>query len=436
MIEGYHETSLQTLSTTTTTNVRVLIFDKNQNDDTEITTILTNRDGTRITMEDNSPTYYSGTGVGLVLLIENVLSVCESEQYLLEYTITLPWVTEHDNFGIQSRETCYFAQRQDCIFSYVGLRLVPTRIVDNRVSNDNDDLGGDEGYEGCIENDTSTHDTTNFAQQEQLEDTINQTMVDGDNNSNDDDDYWPDTLRKIKCRVEVACKEAVGAIAAGGTLDWTATSSSSTSPSPTTGLAVNAKNDHVLTACLANRYPPGSGYIPWHYDEVRAHGQLCAVASLSLGGPRRFQLRRRKDRSPHVPTNDDNKHDNDNDSKKTNGSHNNNSTNNNTKSSKKNEEEGGVVVDIMLPPGSVLLMTGNIQEHYEHRLPLSSSSSSLSTPGVKTRKDGKDSDNYDIGYDDPHRISLTFRSIVPGFEDRLDIGVAQDGCCTQITTMG
>jgi 2OG-Fe(II) oxygenase superfamily len=50
---------------------------------------------------------------------------------------------------------------------------------------------------------------------------------------------------------------------------------------------------YVLTACLANRYMEGEGYIPWHYDEVCAHGPQKVVASLSLGGPRRFQLRRR-----------------------------------------------------------------------------------------------------------------------------------------------
>ena len=49
----------------------------------------------------------------------------------------------------------------------------------------------------------------------------------------------------------------------------------------------------ALTACLANNYPDGEGHIPWHHDEVRAHGQLRAVASLSLGAPRLFRIRRR-----------------------------------------------------------------------------------------------------------------------------------------------
>lgn len=48
-----------------------------------------------------------------------------------------------------------------------------------------------------------------------------------------------------------------------------------------------------LTACLANDYPAGDGLIPWHHDEVRAHGELRAVASLSLGAPRCFRVRRR-----------------------------------------------------------------------------------------------------------------------------------------------
>ena len=54
-----------------------------------------------------------------------------------------------------------------------------------------------------------------------------------------------------------------------------------------------------------------------------------------------------------------------------------------------------------LEAGSVLGMWGRTQEAFEHELPL--------RPG------------------DGHRISLTFRSIVPGFED--GIGAAADDAC-------
>eukprot|EP00980_Cylindrotheca_fusiformis_P022770 scaffold9734_cov73-Cylindrotheca_fusiformis.AAC.1 len=60
----------------------------------------------------------------------------------------------------------------------------------------------------------------------------------------------------------------------------------------------------------------------------------------------------------------------------------------------------------MLESGSVLLMKGDVQEHYEHCLPLQ-----------------KGDDNLKEG--NPLRISLTFRSIVPGFET--DREIATDG---------
>eukprot|EP00962_Isochrysis_galbana_P024563 scaffold7548_cov126-Isochrysis_galbana.AAC.7 len=112
-----------------------------------------------------------------------------------------------------------------------------------------------------------------------------------------------------------------------------------------------------LTACLANDYPAGDGFIPWHHDEVRAHGELRAVASLSLGAPRCFRMRRRRGA---------------------------------------NVQDGGSagrsegVAQVELSSGDVFLMTGDCQDHLEHELPLR--------------------------HADGHRISLTFRSIVPGFE--------------------
>jgi len=54
-----------------------------------------------------------------------------------------------------------------------------------------------------------------------------------------------------------------------------------------------------------------------------------------------------------------------------------------------------------LETGSVLLMAGRAQEVFEHELPLRP--------------------------DDPHRISLTFRSIVPGYEADRN---AYDPCTT------
>ena len=200
----------------------------------------------------------------VVSLFENVLDPVEADKLLLELSRDLPFETETDNFGLQSRPTCYFGDSSDCIFAYVGLTLIPRP--------------------------------------------------------------WTPTLQRLRDHVALVC-----------------------------GL----KDQIALTACLINYYPKNEGYIPWHYDEVRAHGETKTVASLSLGGPRRFRLRtRRGDRS--------------------------------------------VITDLMLPSGSVLLMQGSTQEEFEHCLPL-------------------------LEHESNKRMSLTFRSIEPGWES--DQQPPVDVCC-------
>lgn len=54
---------------------------------------------------------------------------------------------------------------------------------------------------------------------------------------------------------------------------------------------VGAAHGASLTACLANNYPENEGSIPWHADEVRAHGEQKVVAVVSLGGTREMQIR-------------------------------------------------------------------------------------------------------------------------------------------------
>eukprot|EP00656_Telonema_subtile_P006132 TRINITY_DN12815_c0_g2_i2.p1 TRINITY_DN12815_c0_g2~~TRINITY_DN12815_c0_g2_i2.p1 ORF type:complete len:228 (-),score=28.38 TRINITY_DN12815_c0_g2_i2:259-942(-) len=105
-----------------------------------------------------------------------------------------------------------------------------------------------------------------------------------------------------------------------------------------------------VSASLCNLYPQGEGQIAWHSDEVRAHGRARIVASVSLGGPRVLELRR-----PQLC--DDTE------------------------------------VTVVMEPGSVLLMAGDVQEEWQHRLPL---------------KEGEQA---------AERISLTMRSIVAGFEE-------------------
>jgi alkylated DNA repair dioxygenase AlkB len=217
-----------------------------------------------------------GRGGSIVSLYEHVISEADAAALLTELSDSLPWKVEHDQFGPQSRATCYFGD-PDCVFTYVGLQLDPKP--------------------------------------------------------------WPESLWKLKAIVAKACS---------GCDDG----DDSTRP--------------TFTACLVNHYPKGEGaFIPWHYDEVRAHyGPENIVACLSLGGPRRFQLRLRT--------------------------------------------TGVVIEDRLLPSGSVLLMQGTTQEHYEHCLPLMNTSTGTN--------------------DDPHRISLTFRSIVPGYEQGCK-EIALDQCC-------
>lgn len=203
----------------------------------------------------------------VVSLLENVIDPDEADDLLRQFSSELSFQVASDNFGLQSRPTCYYADSAECIFSYVGLTLVPRP--------------------------------------------------------------WTATLQRLRDRVAAAC---------------------------------NLGDQHIsLTACLVNYYPPKEGFIPWHYDEVRAHGSTKTVASLSLGGPRRFRLRRRD----HSQT---------------------------------------IVSDLLLPSGSVLLMQGTTQEEFEHSLPLDSN-------------------------DAPPRISLTFRSIEPGWEEGDHLHA--DACCSE-----
>jgi alkylated DNA repair dioxygenase AlkB len=75
---------------------------------------------------------------------------------------------------------------------------------------------------------------------------------------------------------------------------------------------------------LLNYYRGGADSMGWHADDERELGQNPIIASLSLGAARRFKLR-----------------------------HNTN----------------GQKLDIELPPGSLLIMAGAMQHHWQHALP-------------------------------------------------------------------
>lgn len=103
----------------------------------------------------------------------------------------------------------------------------------------------------------------------------------------------------------------------------------------TTGLGFNS--------ALLNYYRDGRDSVDWHSDDEPELGRSPVVASVSLGAERRFELRRRDDRKQRFK--------------------------------------------LALPHGALLLMAGELQGNWQHRLP----------------KDGRVSES---------RINITFRRVI------------------------
>ncbi|KOS05920.1 DNA methylase [Flavobacterium akiainvivens] len=97
-----------------------------------------------------------------------------------------------------------------------------------------------------------------------------------------------------------------------------------------------------FNSCLLNLYHTGEEGMAWHSDDEKALGNNTIIASLSLGAARKFSFKHKKTAEKR---------------------------------------------DIILEPGSLLVMQGTTQTHWLHRL-----------PPTKTVKNA--------------RINLTFRSIV------------------------
>ena len=83
-----------------------------------------------------------------------------------------------------------------------------------------------------------------------------------------------------------------------------------------------------FNSVLANLYRDGNDAMGWHSDDERELGPEPLIASLSFGAARRFRLRHRNDRTQPV-------------------------------------------LSIELGHGSLLLMAGTTQRHYQHALPRS-----------------------------------------------------------------
>lgn len=114
-------------------------------------------------------------------------------------------------------------------------------------------------------------------------------------------------------------------------------------------LEIKNKVDNLLhtkfNAVLINLYMTGDEYSDWHSDDDPWMGSCPTIASVTLGAKRNFCIRSKHDNSYNQT--------------------------------------------IVLPPGSLLVMSGNMQENYQHSLPI---------------------DEFDRHSTNP-RINLTFRYI-------------------------
>jgi hypothetical protein len=233
----------------------------------------------------------------------NVLPASFAAALLDHLTRAVAWRRETDRYGVQGRDT-YYCGDNDAVFSYVGLTLPPQP--------------------------------------------------------------WLPALLHVRRALEAnVLPKAVQRLDASRDQPRAAGSSdcsSARSDGAGAGAAAAAPRGETLAlaGCLLNRYGAGEGSIPWHSDEVRAHGAFKFVASVSLGGPRPFLLRRKA-----LSTGADG-------------------------GGGGGDNGAPESMEVLLESGSVLLMAGATQEHFEHSLLLS--------------------------VDAPPRISLTFRTIVPGFE--------------------
>lgn len=91
--------------------------------------------------------------------------------------------------------------------------------------------------------------------------------------------------------------------------------------------SVNQRLSLSFNSVLANLYRDGSDAMGWHSDNEPELGEMPAIASLSMGGGRRFLLRPRKESSAEHQ------------------------------------------MEFQLDDGSLLLMAGTVQTHWRHSVP-------------------------------------------------------------------
>lgn len=91
---------------------------------------------------------------------------------------------------------------------------------------------------------------------------------------------------------------------------------------------ISGRTGHTFNSVLANLYRDGSDSMGWHSDDEPELGAEPVIASISLGAERDFQLRKRNSGKRH-----------------------------------------GRATNMLLPHGSLLLMSGASQRDWQHALP-------------------------------------------------------------------
>jgi len=87
---------------------------------------------------------------------------------------------------------------------------------------------------------------------------------------------------------------------------------------------VEKSSGATYNAVLLNLYRSGQDYMSWHADDEKELGKNPTIASLSLGSERIFEFKKKLDKKPEI--------------------------------------------SLILKSGSLLIMSGDLQTHYHHRL--------------------------------------------------------------------
>lgn len=111
---------------------------------------------------------------------------------------------------------------------------------------------------------------------------------------------------------------------------------------------------------LANKYYHGRDFMGWHADDEVALGAHPLIAAVSVGAERRFVVRRKKNKTMKVAA-------------KKSTANSDGDVNADGMKQKEEEEEGFEEdwdrMEYVLGHGSLLVMSGNMQEYYQHCVP-------------------------------------------------------------------